>query len=302
MLVVRSTRTFTVILSIAVDEVIGCHASEVSLRPFPESGVFNYRNTSMNETNIREKVREHYAGVAEGKTSCCPRANSGCGEENISQKLGYSAQDVASLPEQAEMGLGCGNPISFAKLRPGEVVVDLGSGGGVDCFLASKEVGPTGSVIGVDMTPQMLAKARKNADLGGYTNVEFRLGEIENLPVANHTADVVISNCVINLSTDKRRVYGEAFRVLKNGGRFAVADMVTLAPLPETLKKDVAAYTGCISGAASVEEVKEWLAAAGFEHVDVHIKRKSSEFIRSDADSKLDDYVASADITAWKSS
>ena len=256
----------------------------------------------MNETNIREKVREHYASVAEGKTSCCPGANSGCGEENISQKLGYCAQDLASLPEQAEMGLGCGNPISFAKLRPGEVVVDLGSGGGVDCFLASKEVGPTGSVIGVDMTPQMLAKARKNADLGGYTNVEFRLGEIENLRVADHTADVVISNCVINLSTDKRRVYGEAFRVLKNGGRFAVADMITLAPLPQTLKEDMAAYTGCISGAASVEEVKEWLAAAGFEHVDVHIKRKSSEFIRSDIDSKLDDYVASADITAWKSS
>lgn len=298
--VVRSIRTFTVILSIAVDEVVGSHASEVSLRPFPGNGVFNYRNTSMNETNIREKVREHYASVAEGKTSCCAGASSGCGDENVSQKLGYSAEDLASLPEQAEMGLGCGNPISFARLRPGEVVVDLGSGGGVDCFLASKEVGPAGSVIGIDMTPQMLAKARKNADLGGYTNVEFRLGEIENLPVADHTADVVISNCVINLSTDKRRVYGEAFRVLKNGGRFAVADMVTLAPLPETIKEDVAAYTGCISGAASVEEVKEWLAAAGFERVDVHTKRKSSEFIRIDADSKLDDYVASADITAWK--
>lgn len=280
--------------------MVGSHASEVSLRPFPGNGVFNYRNTSMNETNIREKVREHYASVAEGKTSCCAGASSGCGDENVSQKLGYSAEDLASLPEQAEMGLGCGNPISFARLRPGEVVVDLGSGGGVDCFLASKEVGPAGSVIGIDMTPQMLAKARKNADLGGYTNVEFRLGEIENLPVADHTADVVISNCVINLSTDKRRVYGEAFRVLKNGGRFAVADMVTLAPLPETIKEDVAAYTGCIAGAASVEEVKEWLAAAGFERVDVHTKRKSSEFIRIDADSKLDDYVASADITAWK--
>ena len=272
------------------------------MRPFPENSVFNYRNTSMNESDIREKVREHYASVAEGRTSCCPGTNSVGGGENISQKLGYSTEALASLPAEAEMGLGCGNPMSFAKLRPGEVVVDLGSGGGVDCFLASKEVGPTGSVIGVDMTPQMLAKARKNADLGGYTNVEFRLGEIENLPVANHTADVVISNCVINLSTDKRRVYGEAFRVLKNGGRFAVADMVTLAPLTETLKEDVAAYTGCISGAASVEEVKEWLAAAGFEHVDVHIKRKSSEFIRSDAERKLDDYVASADITARKSS
>jgi arsenite methyltransferase len=297
--VARSTRTFTVILSIAIDEGIGCHVSEDSLRPFPENGVFKCRNTSMNETDIREKVREHYASIAEGRTSCCAEANSDCGEENIS-KLSYSAEDLASLPEQSEMGLGCGNPISFAKLRRGEVVVDLGSGGGVDCFLASKEVGPTGTVIGVDMTPQMLAKARKNADLGGYTNVEFRLGEIENLPVADHTADVVISNCVINLSTDKRRVYGEAFRVLKNGGRFAVADMVAIAPLPEVLKKDVAAYTGCISGAASVEEVKEWLAAAGFRRVEVLVKRKSSEFIRSDARGKLDDYVASADITAWK--
>src|SRR5258708_6636360 len=256
----------------------------------------------MNEIDIREKVREHYAGVAEGEMSYCAKESSCCGSENISKKVGKLEGDLGSLAKVSEMGVGCGNPISFAKLRPGEVVVDLGSGGGIDCFLASKEVGPTGSVIGVDMTPQMLAKARKNADLGGYTNVEFRLGEIENLPVANHTADVVISNCVINLSTDKRRVYGEAFRVLKNGGRFAVADMITLAPLPETLKEDMAAYTGCISGAASVEEVKEWLAAAGFEHVDVHIKRKSSEFIRSDIDSKLDDYVASADITAWKSS
>src|SRR5258707_4189980 len=270
------------------------------LSPFLENRVFKYRNTFMNEIDIREKVREHYAGVAEGEMSYCAKESSCCGSENISQKLGYSEEDLASLPKQSEMGLGCGNPISFAKLRPGEVVVDLGSGGGIDCFLASKEVGPTGSVIGVDMTPQMLAKARKNADLGGYNNVEFRLGEIENLPVADHTADVVISNCVINLSTNKRRVYREAFRILKNGGRFAVADMVTLAPLPETIKEDVAAYTGCISGAASAEEVKEWLAAAGFDRVDVHIKRKSSEFIRSDADSKLDDFLASADITAWK--
>jgi ubiquinone/menaquinone biosynthesis C-methylase UbiE len=255
----------------------------------------------MNETDIREKVREHYAGVAEGETSCCPEANACGGDENISEKLGYSQEDLAALPDQSEMGLGCGNPLSFAKLQPGEVVVDLGSGGGVDCFLASKEVGPAGSVIGVDMTPQMLVKARKNAASGGYTNVEFRLGEIENLPVADQTADAVISNCVINLSIDKRRVYREAFRVLKNGGRFAVADMVAIAPLPEMLKADMAAYTGCISGAASADEVKEWLAAAGFQRIEVQINRKSSEFIRSDAHGRLDDYVASADITAWKS-
>jgi arsenite methyltransferase len=253
----------------------------------------------MNEIEIREKVREHYAGVAEGEASCCSEANSGCCREDISEKLGYSEKDLASVPEQSEMGLGCGNPISFAKLQPGEVVVDLGSGGGIDCFLAAKKVGSAGLVIGVDMTPQMLAKARKNAV--GYANVEFRLGEIENLPVADQTADAVISNCVINLSTDKRRVYREAFRVLKHGGRLAVADMVAIAPLPEDLKNDVAAYTGCIAGAASIEEIKEWLAAAGFERVDVQIKRKSSEFIQSDISTgKLEEYVASADVIAWK--
>jgi arsenite methyltransferase len=260
----------------------------------------HHGNTFMSETDIREKVREHYAAVAEGEESCCSRGDP-CSGEDISAQIGYSKQDLASLPEQSEMGLGCGNPLLFAQLQPGEVVVDLGSGGGVDCFLASKEVGPTGSVIGVDMTPQMLARARRNADTGGYANVEFRLGEIENLPVADQTADVVISNCVINLSTNKRQVYREAFRVLKNGGRFAVADMVAIAPLPEVLKEDIAAYTGCISGAASVEEVREWLAAAGFRRIEVQIKRKSGEFIRKDVHGKLDDYVASADITAWKS-
>jgi arsenite methyltransferase len=254
----------------------------------------------MNETEIRDKVREHYANIAETGTACCSREDSCCDVGNISQRLGYSEEDLASLPKQAEMGLGCGNPISFARLQPGEVVVDLGSGGGIDCFLAAREVGPSGVVIGVDMTPQMLAKARENAASGGFTNVEFRLGQIENLPVADGTADVVISNCVINLSPDKLRVYHEAFRVLKTGGRFAVADMVAIAELPEALKKDVAAYTGCVSGAAPVEEVKEWLNAAGFARVEIAVKRKSGEFIQSDTDGRLDDYVASADITAWK--
>jgi arsenite methyltransferase len=255
----------------------------------------------MNETEIRDKVREHYADIAETGTTCCSRESSCCDTENISQRLGYSEEDLASLPEQAEMGLGCGNPISFAGLQPGEVVVDLGSGGGIDCFLAARKVGPSGAVIGVDMTPQMLAKARKNAVSGGVTNVEFRLGEIENLPVADGTVNVVISNCVINLSPDKRRVYREAFRVLKDGGRFAVADMVAVAELPEALKKDVAAYAGCVSGAASVDEIREWLTAAGFARVQIDVKRKSSEFIQSDTPGRLDDYVASADITAWKS-
>ena len=199
------------------------------------------------------------------------------------------------------MGLGCGNPISIARLQPGETVVDLGSGGGIDCFLASKEVGDAGNVIGVDMTPDMLSKARRNAAAGGYSNVEFRLGEIENLPVADSSADVLISNCVINLSPNKLQVYREAFRVLKPGGRIAVADMVALQPLPEALKSDLAAYTGCVAGAALVDQVKSWLQEAGFEQVEVRVKQRSSEFIRdSEAVAQLDDFVASADVTAVK--
>jgi arsenite methyltransferase len=199
------------------------------------------------------------------------------------------------------LSLGCGNPISIAALQAGEVVVDLGSGGGIDCFLAAKIVGPNGRVIGVDMTPEMLSKATANAKSGGYENVEFRLGEIEFLPVADHSADAVISNCVINLSPSKLQVYREAFRVLKPGGRLAVADMVALQPLPDGLKADVAAYTGCLAGAELVDQLKTWLTEAGFEAITIRVKQRSSEFIRDpNAGTQLDDFVASAEVVATK--
>jgi len=249
--------------------------------------------------DIRDTVRDHYAKVAQSEASCCESENAcGC---STSEQIGYSKEDLASLPEEAEMGLGCGNPISFAELKRGEVVLDLGSGGGVDCFLASKIVGATGKVIGVDMTPEMVSKARKNVVSGDYQNVEFRLGEIEHLPAGDNTVDAVISNCVINLSPSKLQVYKEAHRVLKPGGRFAVADMVALQPLPEGLKNDLAAYTGCIAGAELLSQLETWLTEAGFENVQIRVRQRSREFIRSDAGvGKLDDFIASADVTAFK--
>jgi arsenite methyltransferase len=253
----------------------------------------------MSEPNvdIRDIVRDHYAKVAQQQTGCCESPNScGC---NVAEQIGYSKEELASLPAEAEMGLGCGNPISFAGLNQGEVVLDLGSGGGVDCFLAAKIVGPTGKVIGIDMTPQMISKARKNAV--DYQNVEFRLGEIEHLPAGDNTVDAVISNCVINLSPSKLQVYREAYRVLKPGGRLAVADMVALQSLPEHLKNDLAAYTGCIAGAELVSQLEAWLVEAGFVNVEIRVRQRSREFIQDDADEgQLDDYIASADVTARK--
>jgi len=254
----------------------------------------------MSETHIdiRDDVREHYAKVAQGETGCCDSDNSCC---TVSEQIGYSKEDIESLPKEAEMGLGCGNPISFAGLKLGEIVLDLGSGGGVDCFLASKIVGAGGKVIGVDMTPEMISKARKNAASGDYQNVEFRLGEIEHLPTGDSTVDAVISNCVINLSPSKLQVYKDAYRVLKPGGRLAVADMVALQPLPDNLKSDVAAYTGCLAGAELISRLKAWLSEAGFEQIQINIRQKSSQFIQSDAaKGRLDDYIASADVTALK--
>jgi ubiquinone/menaquinone biosynthesis C-methylase UbiE len=250
--------------------------------------------------DIRDEVRDCYASIAREEGRCC-EATASCGCGTISERIGYSKEALGELPAGAEMGLGCGNPISIARLQPGETVVDLGSGGGIDCFLASKEVGDAGKVIGVDMTPDMLSKARRNAAAGGYSNVEFRLGEIENLPVADSSAEVLISNCVINLSRNKLQVYREAFRVLKPGGRLAVADMVALQPLPEALKNDLTAYTGCIAGAALVDQVKGWLEEAGFQQVEVRVKQRSREFIRNpEAVAQLDDFIASADVTAAK--
>lgn len=229
----------------------------------------------MPEKDIRKSVMEHYAAVAEGQSSCCgPSASSGCCSpdivpEDMSKLVGYGDTELAEVPDGANLGLGCGNPVALASLKPGEVVVDLGSGAGFDCFLSANRVGPEGRVIGVDMTHAMLAKARKNAEKGGYANVEFRLGEIENLPVADDTADIVISNCVINLSTDKPRVFAEALRVLKPGGRLMVSDLVLTAPLPESVRRSVEAYAGCISGAMLREDYLGAMRGAGFEDVEV---------------------------------
>jgi arsenite methyltransferase len=230
----------------------------------------------MPETDVKSAVREHYASVARGESGCCgpaPATGSCCGATpapiQISKAIGYSEQDINAVPAGANLGLGCGNPLAFAALEAGNVVVDLGSGAGFDCFLAAQRVGPTGRVIGVDMTHEMLEKARGNAARDGVTNAEFRLGEIENLPVADDTADMVISNCVINLSTDKPRVFREALRVLKPGGRLMVSDLVLARPLPPSVARSVAAYTGCIAGAMLKDSYLQAIREAGFAGVEV---------------------------------
>ena len=226
----------------------------------------------MKEAEIKKIVREGYAERVKTKTSCCaPTAC--CGGDNqlqtISKAIGYTDEELGSVPEDANLGLGCGNPIALASLTEGETVLDLGSGAGFDCFLAANKVGAKGKVIGVDMTPEMLEKARENAEKGDYENVEFRLGEIENIPAADNSVDVVISNCVINLSPNKKEVFGEAFRVLKPGGRLMVSDIVLLKELPDIIRSSVAAYVGCISGAMMKEEYLETIKNANFSEVRV---------------------------------
>jgi arsenite methyltransferase len=226
----------------------------------------------MKEKEIKKIVREGYAEIAKKNRCSCAPVSSCCGgtqAEEISKNIGYSQQEINAVPDGANLGLGCGNPTALASLRKGDVVLDLGSGAGFDCFLAAKKVGKTGRVVGVDMTPEMLDKARENAEKGGYSNVEFRLGEIENLPVADNTVDIVISNCVINLSTDKKRVFTEAFRVLKPGGRLMVSDIVLLQELPQFIKNSVAGYVGCISGAILKEKYLQAVKQAGFHEVKV---------------------------------
>jgi ubiquinone/menaquinone biosynthesis C-methylase UbiE len=217
---------------------------------------------------VRAAVRDTYAKAAAGcaVSGCCGP------NPNASLELGYTPDDLAAVPEGANLGLGCGNPQAIAALRPGETVLDLGSGGGFDCFLAAKQVGPTGRVLGVDMTPAMVTKARANAMRIGAANVEFRLGEIEHLPLADATVDVILSNCVINLSPDKAAVFRDAFRVLRAGGRLAISDVVALAPLPADLRSRVEAFTGCIAGAAEIGDLTRMLQEAGF--VDVRIATK----------------------------
>lgn len=221
---------------------------------------------------MRRFVREGYAKVAKGKGSCCGPSSSCCSggtAESISANIGYSEKDLKAVPEGANLGLGCGNPLAHASLKEGETVLDLGSGAGFDCFLASLRVGRTGRVIGVDMTPEMIEEARGNAKSWELANVEFRLGEIEKLPVEDSSVDVVISNCVINLSPDKRKVFREVFRVLKPGGRLVVSDIVLRRELPQEIRDSVSAYVGCISGAVLVDEYLGVVRAAGFGEVDV---------------------------------
>ena len=249
----------------------------------------------MKDEEIRKAVRERYATIASrrrsaGSTStagCCGPEESAstascCGpqeaasvasccspQDTVSKAIGYSDEQLGAIPEEANLGLGCGNPTALASLREGEVVLDLGSGGGIDCFLAANAVGKNGRVIGVDMTPEMLGRARGHAGEGGYQNVEFRLGEIENLPVADNSVDAVISNCVINLSPNKDRVFKEAYRTLKPGGRLMVSDIVLLQELPESIKSSIEAYVGCVAGASRKEEYLATIAAAGFQEVEI---------------------------------
>jgi arsenite methyltransferase len=227
----------------------------------------------MKEEEIKKYVRDRYARAANQGSSCCQPASSCCGggreTEIISKSIGYTDQDLKTVPAGANLGLGCGNPIALASLRQGETVLDLGSGAGFDCFLAARQVGESGKVIGVDMTPEMLDKARGNAKKGNFTNVEFRLGEIENLPVADNQIDIVISNCVINLSPAKERVFQEAFRTLKPGGRLMVSDIVLLQELPEEIRNSVAAYTACVAGAETKERYLGAIRKAGFQEIRI---------------------------------
>ena len=294
----------------------------------------------LDNNEIRQAVRSHYGNTAvgccggpapEGMDACCvadaeakAAGGGGCGcgttpstdsnpaqgaccsgpvlaPDETAKALGYSQDELASLPAGANLGLGCGNPQAIASIRPGETVLDLGSGAGMDSFLAARATGDTGLVIGVDMTPEMLAKARENAEKIGYANVEFRLGEIEHLPVADNSVDVIISNCVINLSPEKWRVYSEAFRVLRPGGRIAVSDIVLTAELPEDLRNDLFLYTGCMAGASSLPDIEAYLVRAGFRDIRISQKDESRDFIRHWVPgSRIADYVVSATIEAMK--
>jgi len=227
----------------------------------------------MKKEEIGKAVRERYGDIAKQGSSCCGPAKSCCGStdlaQDISKNIGYSQEDLNAVPEGANLGLGCGNPVALASLKEGEVVLDLGSGAGFDCFLAAKQVGKTGKVIGVDMTAEMLERARENTRKGNFDNVEFRLGEIENLPVGDNQVDIIISNCVINLSPNKERVFKEAFRVLRPGGRLMVSDIVLLKELPEEIKNSVAAYISCIAGATTKKEYLKEIQEAGFKETKV---------------------------------
>ncbi len=260
--------------------------------------------------DLRNKVRDSYSKVAEANNegSCCGVESSCCGvsdDEQINQlistRLGYSEADLISVPAGADMGLGCGNPKALAALQAGESVVDLGSGGGFDAFLAANEVGESGKVIGVDMTPEMISKARNNAAKANYNNVEFRLGEIEHLPVADNSIDTIMSNCVINLSPNKQQVFNDAYRILKPGGRLAISDVVSSTELPEEIKNNSTLYSACVSGASSIKELQNMMQQAGFKNIKIEPKDESRDFIKDWAPgSNIEDYVISASIQAVK--
>lgn len=260
-------------------------------------------------SEITESVKKRYGEIAKGGKSGCGCAPSGncCGGASTpspstsSRLVGYTAEEVQSVPAGSDLGLGCGNPHAMAALQPGETVLDLGSGAGIDCFLAARQVGTGGRVIGVDMTPEMIDKARANAEAGPYSNVEFRLGDIERLPVSDASVDVIISNCVVNLSPDKRNVFAEAFRVLKPGGRLSISDVIAKAALPETVRNDLALYSSCLGGALPVAELERMLGESGFRDIRIQLKEGSELFVREWAPGrKIEDYIASATIEAVK--
>lgn len=264
--------------------------------------------TVKNVEDVKREVRSAYGNVAEAnnQNKCCGNARSCCGvsakpDDAYSQELGYTKEELESVPGGCNMGLGCGNPQAIASLKPGEIVLDLGAGGGFDAFLAAKKVGPNGKVYGVDMTPEMISKARNNASKNGYRNVEFLLGEIEHLPLPNNTVDVIISNCVVNLSTNKENVFNESFRVLKEGGRLAISDMVAYKPLPQEMINNQELYCNCISGAITINEIKHILAKAGFVDIVIEPQENSRMFIKDWVPgSDAENYVVSAKIKAVK--
>ncbi len=254
---------------------------------------------------IYEEVKKRYGSIAK-ESSCCSTEKKGscCSNkvpENYSLSLGYNLKDLQNAPNQANLNLGCGNPTAIASLKKGEKVLDLGAGAGLDCFLAANQVGEKGYVIGLDMTEDMIKMAKRNASNSGYKNVEFKLGNIEKMPVNSNTIDVIISNCVINLSPEKQTVYNEAFRVLKPGGRIAISDIVVKKELPEEIKMSVAHYTGCISGASTIKQLTAMLDKSGFQNIKIEPKENSEEYVKKWADDfNIEDYILSAYIQAIK--
>ncbi|UCC28437.1 MAG: arsenite methyltransferase [Candidatus Bathyarchaeota archaeon] len=252
----------------------------------------------MEEEEIKSFVKKRYGKIADSDVSCCSSCACESDLMELGKRIGYSAKDLLNVPEASNMGLGCGNPVALAALSKGDTVLDLGSGGGIDVFLAAKNVGPTGKVIGVDMTEEMIKRARSTAKKYDYTNVEFRLGEIENLPVEDNSVDVIISNCVINLSVDKEKVFREAYRVLKPGGKIMISDLVTEGKLPERIRKSFDAWAGCIAGALEKNEYLDTMRKAGFRRVKI----VSELSYNIDVSEELKNRITSVKVAAYKAS